>query len=63
MARILFGAETVKTKMSNANFHMDSWFTGADFPHAALVLIETAVRRRNFHLLVNIVFCACGVFV
>ena len=47
MLRILFGAETVSSKLTTACFHVDSWFTGADFPHAALACIRSAVRRRK----------------
>ena len=53
MIRILFGVDTVKKRMSDAKFHLDSFFTGADFPHAALVLIETAVRRRHLDYLTS----------
>ena len=45
--RILFGADTVQKKMESAKFHMDSWFTGADFPHVALEQISVAVRLRR----------------
>lgn len=53
MTRLLFGVDTVKKRMSEAKFHIDSFFTGADFPHAALVLIETAIRRRHLDYLTS----------
>ena len=55
--RLLFGVDTVKKRMSEAKFHIDSFFTGADFPHSALVLIETAIRRRHLDNLTS-----CGYF-
>lgn len=46
--RRLFGANEVKQKLQQSHLRLDSLFTGVDCPHAAMMQLSAACRRRNF---------------
>lgn len=45
--RRLFGAEEVQKKLKENNLRLDSLFTGIDCPHAAMMQLSAACRRRK----------------
>lgn len=47
--RRLLGPDIVIDALRTHCIHIDSWFTGCDFPHFALEQIAAAVRRRQLN--------------
>eukprot|EP00438_Fugacium_kawagutii_P025940 Skav207665 [mRNA] locus=scaffold1857:174390:176482:+ [translate_table: standard] len=43
---LFFGADEMHKALQSQKLHLDSWFTGCDFPSIAMQQLSTAIRRR-----------------